>query len=53
MGRACGSVFAGATISALSDASTPLLGQGSSSEAPTAGETCLQPKEPTETQAEA
>ncbi|KAK3349124.1 hypothetical protein B0T25DRAFT_481571 [Lasiosphaeria hispida] len=52
IGRACGSVFAGATISALSDASTPLLGQGSSSEAPTADETCLQPREPTEMQVE-
>ncbi|KAK4143418.1 uncharacterized protein C8A04DRAFT_12323 [Dichotomopilus funicola] len=51
MGRACGSVFAGATISTLSDASTPLLGQGSSSEAPT-GETCLQPEEPTALQTE-
>ncbi|KAK3348584.1 hypothetical protein B0T25DRAFT_503297 [Lasiosphaeria hispida] len=52
MRRACGSVFAGATISALSDASTPLLGEGCSSEAPAANETCLQPEEPTEMQAE-
>ncbi|KAK0703057.1 hypothetical protein B0T26DRAFT_729708 [Lasiosphaeria miniovina] len=56
IGRACGSVFAGATISALSDASTPLLGhssaeeQGSRSEIPGTDDTCLQPEEPTELQ---
>ncbi|KAK0715934.1 hypothetical protein B0H67DRAFT_645620 [Lasiosphaeris hirsuta] len=48
MGRACGSVFAGATISALSDASTPLLGQDSSSEVLAIGEAYIQPQEPTE-----
>ncbi|KAK3360824.1 hypothetical protein B0T24DRAFT_123681 [Lasiosphaeria ovina] len=59
MKRACGSVFAGATIASLSDASTPLLlGQGSSSGEPITvnpdyfadDDTCLQPTEPTEMQ---
>ncbi|KAK0646859.1 hypothetical protein B0T16DRAFT_375864 [Cercophora newfieldiana] len=52
MRRACGSVFAGATIFALSDASTPLLGENISSEAPATDETCLQPTEPTKIQTE-
>jgi len=52
--RACGSMFVGATILALSDASTPLLRERGSSnlEAPVTEETCLQPSEPTDRQTE-
>ncbi|KAK3360862.1 hypothetical protein B0T24DRAFT_643653 [Lasiosphaeria ovina] len=58
IGRAYGSLFAGDTIAALSDASTPLvLGHISGSPITVdpdylADDTCLQPREPTEMQAE-
>ncbi|KAK0729598.1 hypothetical protein B0H67DRAFT_547716 [Lasiosphaeris hirsuta] len=53
MGRACGSVFASATISALSEASTPLLASDVGLQEATAeAGMSLQPEEPTKQQTE-
>ncbi|KAK3338603.1 hypothetical protein B0T25DRAFT_508455 [Lasiosphaeria hispida] len=51
MGRACGSVFAGAIINTLSGVSTPLLPRDEASAAPETEERLgLQPEDPTEAQ---
>ncbi|KAK3360691.1 hypothetical protein B0T25DRAFT_621586 [Lasiosphaeria hispida] len=53
IGRACGSMFASAAISALTEASTPLLASDAGSQEATAeADMSLQPEEPTKQQTE-